>query len=93
MNAEPRTMPMESQLEYQVYDVVQPMRSQWPSRVLIVGWAAELRTDKGYQGFELDGAEIWNPVEVLSGHIQQEIQFHNLANLLPKDPAVELSLD
>ena len=69
-------------------------RLRWPRRVLIVGWAAEMRWKSGYRGLYLeDGTHIWNPVEVLSDYIGQEVRFHNLANLIRKDPMVEMLLD
>ena len=36
---------------------------------------------------------VFNPVEALSDCIDAEMQFHNLATLLPKDPMVEMSLE
>ena len=72
--------------------------SEWPSRVALIGWAADLRVDAGYKETRVQttgGGEqsVYNPVEAFSDCIDAEVQFHNLANLLPKDPMVELFLE
>ena len=81
----------------QVAQNVQGVASRWPDRVALVGWAADLRADQGYKGFWMKVAGRWqsvfNPVEALSDCIDAEMQFHNLATLLPKDPMVEMSLE
>ena len=81
----------------QVAQNLQGVASQWPDRVALVGWAADLRADQGYKGFWMKVAGRWqsvfNPVEALSDCIDAEMQFHSLATLLPKDPMVEMSLE
>lgn len=58
---------------------------------MLVGWGAEPRIDFGYQGCDVQGNDVWNPVEVLT-HIDRPTVFHNLANLMKKDPKTELWL-
>ena len=56
-------------------------RAKWPSRVMLLGWAADPRCSWGTE----------NPIQVMN-EIPAEAVHHNLAQLLKKDPAVELFL-
>ena len=60
--------------------------------MVLAGWGAEPRVERGYDGCSANGFEIWNPVEFLT-NLQQETVFHNLANLMRKDPKKALPLD
>ena len=64
---------------------------RWPSKVLLIGSGAQPRYENGYKGCEVEGLEVWNPVEVLT-HIDQPTVFHSLANLMRKDPKEALRL-
>ena len=58
------------------------IRRQWPDRVLIIGWAAELRREDRH---------LENPMSCIMG-LQAEAAFVNLVTLMPRDPAVHLQL-
>lgn len=56
------------------------VRDEWPAKVLLIGWAAYPRDCQGE-----------NPINIVND-VDVGCVYHNLVQLQPKDPAVELFL-
>ena len=64
-------------------DCIESLRARWPARVMIVGWAAEPKDVHHH---------CENPIDIVND-IDEQCVFHNLVQMMPRDPSVHVHLD
>lgn len=70
-------------VETKVHGRTDSVRAKWPEKVMLIGWAAEPKFLRGENPINIVNDLDWPDVECL---------WHNLVQMMPKDPAVTLCL-